>query len=76
MITDEYRDITDSVLRRINELDDETSDDIITVVIPEFVTSFRSKWLHNQSALLIKAKLLNRPNTVVTSVPIVIPKHT
>ncbi|NQV97149.1 MAG: APC family permease [Acidimicrobiaceae bacterium] len=76
MITDEYRDITDSVLRRINELDDETSDDVITVVIPEFVTSFRSKWLHNQSALLIKAKLLNRPNTVVTSVPIVIPKHT
>lgn len=76
MITDEYRDITDSVLRRINELDDETSDDIITVIIPEFVTSFRSKWLHNQSALLIKAKLLNRPNTVVTSVPIVIPKHT
>lgn len=73
MVTDEYRDITDSVLRRINELDDETSDDIITVVIPEFVTSFRSKWLHNQSALLIKAKLLNRPNTVVTSVPIVIP---
>ena len=73
MITDEYRDITDSVLRRINELDDETSDDLITVVIPEFVTSFRSKWLHNQSALLIKAKLLNRPNTVVTSVPIVIP---
>ena len=73
MITDQYRDITDSVLRRINELDDETSDDIITVVIPEFVTSFRSKWLHNQSALLIKAKLLNRPNTVVTSVPIVIP---
>lgn len=73
MIADEYRDITDSVLRRINELDDETSDDIITVIIPEFVTSFRSKWLHNQSALLIKAKLLNRPNTVVTSVPIVIP---
>lgn len=75
MITDEYRDITDSVLRRINELDDEASDDIITVIIPEFVTSFRSKWLHNQSALLIKAKLLNRPNTVVTSVPIVIPKR-
>lgn len=73
MIADEYRDITDSVLRRINELDDEASDDIITVIIPEFVTSFRSKWLHNQSALLIKAKLLNRPNTVVTSVPIVIP---
>ena len=59
-------------MTRINQLDDEASDDIITVVIPEFVTSLRSQWLHNQSALSIKARLLYRPNTVVTSVPIVI----
>ena len=72
MINDEFRDITDSVMTRINQLDDEASDDIITVVIPEFVTSLRSQWLHNQSALSIKARLLYRPNTVVTSVPIVI----
>jgi len=72
MITDQFRDITDSIMTRINELDDETSDDIITVVIPEFVTALRSQWLHNQSALSIKARLLYRPNTVVTSVPIVI----
>ena len=72
MITDQFRDITESIMTRINELDDEASDDIITVIIPEFVTSIRSQWLHNQSALSIKARLLYRPNTVVTSVPIVI----
>jgi amino acid transporter len=72
-ITSEYRDLTEPILNRINELDTEYDDDLITVVIPEFVTSVRSQWLHNQSALAIKARLLFRPNTVVTSVPIVIP---
>ncbi len=71
-ISDDFRNLTDAILTRINELDDETTDDIITVVIPEFVTAIRSQWLHNQSALSIKARLLYRPNTVVTSVPIVI----
>ena len=45
-------------------------DDTITVLIPEFVVD---KWyenvLHGQSALQLKFALLNRPNTVVTSVP-------
>ena len=72
MLADDFRNLTDSILTRINQLDDEFSDDIITVVIPEFVTALRSQWLHNQSALSIKARLLYRPNTVVTSVPIVI----
>ena len=72
MLTDDFRNLTDSILTRINQLDDQFSDDIITVVIPEFVTALRSQWLHNQSALSIKARLLYRPNTVVTSVPIVI----
>ncbi len=71
-VSDEYRNLTDKILEEINKLDDESSDDIVTVVIPEFVTSIRSQWLHNQSALAIKARLLFRPNTVVTSVPIVI----
>ena len=72
-VVSEYRDLTEPILNRINEIDDLDSDDIITVIIPEFVTSIRSQWLHNQSALAIKARLLFRPNTVVTSVPIVIP---
>jgi amino acid transporter len=72
-VIDDYRNLTDKVLAEINRLDDEDSDDIVTVVIPEFVTSLKSQWLHNQSALAIKARLLYRPNTVVMSVPIVIP---
>ncbi|MFM9137046.1 MAG: APC family permease, partial [Actinomycetota bacterium] len=72
-IISEFRDLTEPILHRINELDSESKDDLITVIIPEFVTSIKSQWLHNQSALAIKAKLLFRPNTVVTSVPIVIP---
>ena len=71
-IVSEYRDLTEPILNRINEIDNLYNDDLITVIIPEFVTSIRSQWLHNQSALSIKARLLFRPNTVVTSVPIVI----
>ncbi len=71
-INDDFRNLTDTILTHINRIDNEDSDDIITVVIPEFVTAIRSQWLHNQSALAIKARLLYRKNTVVTSVPIVI----
>ena len=73
MPIDDFRNLTDKVLEEIDRLDGLQPDDLITVVIPEFVTSIRSQWLHNQSALAIKARLLFRPNTVVTSVPIVIP---
>ena len=69
---DDFRNLTDKVLEEIERLDGLQPDDIVTVIIPEFVTSLRSQWLHNQSALAIKARLLFRPNTVVTSVPIVI----
>ena len=63
--------LTRPMLRFLDELDAESRDDIITVVIPEFVVN---RWylqiLHNQTALALKARLLFRPNTVVTSVPI------
>ncbi|NBU61207.1 MAG: amino acid permease, partial [Actinobacteria bacterium] len=64
-LNDDFRNLTDTILTHINRIDDEDSDDIITVVIPEFVTAIRSQWLHNQSALAIKARLLYRKNTVV-----------
>jgi len=72
LVQSDFRELTEPLLKRINELDSVYEDDLITVVIPEFVTSLRSQWLHNQSALSIKARLLYRPNTVVTSVPVVI----
>ena len=43
---------------------------VVTVIIPEFVLQhWWSGFLHNQSALLLKARLLMRKGTVVTSVP-------
>jgi hypothetical protein len=70
-ISSPYRELTRPILNYLDELDAESSDDIITVVIPEFVVN---RWylqiLHNQTALALKARLLFRPNTVVTSVPI------
>ncbi len=71
-ISSPYREITRPVLDYLDELDAESPDDVITVVIPEFVTSWKQQWLHNQTALALKARLLYRPNTVVTSVPVLV----
>jgi amino acid transporter len=65
-----YRELTGPVLAFLDELDATYDNDIISVVLPEFVLG---KWweqlLHNQSALLLKGRLLFRRNTVVISVP-------
>ena len=63
------------MLDYIDELDAESPDDVITVIIPEFVTPWTQQWLHNQSALALKARLLYRPNTVVTSIPVLVDEH-
>ncbi len=64
-----YRELTQPILSFIDELDEKYADDIVTVVIPEFVTSVKTQWLHNGSAFALKAKLLYRPHTAVVSVP-------
>jgi amino acid transporter len=65
-----YRELVGPIERYIDELDARWDNDTVTVVIPEFIVG---KWyeavLHNQSALFLKAKLLFREGTVVTSVP-------
>jgi amino acid transporter len=71
-ISSPYRELTQPVLEYLDELDAESPDDVITVVIPEFVTQWKTQWLHNQSAFALKARLLYRPNTVVTSVPVLV----
>ena len=44
--------------------------DVVTVILPEFVVHhWWDALLHNQSALLLKARLLLRKGTVVTSIP-------
>ncbi|MGI9121145.1 MAG: APC family permease [Acidimicrobiales bacterium] len=65
-----YRELTQPVLKHLNELTAEHDNDIITVVLPEFVLGhWWEQLLHNQSALLLKSRLLFRRNTVVISVP-------
>ncbi len=65
-----YRELTRPLLRHINKLIRENNEDMITVVLPEFIPA---KWwqhiLHNQSSLLLKGSLLFKKGVVVTSVP-------
>jgi hypothetical protein len=65
-----YRRLMDPIIQKLDELEGRWDDDIITVVIPEFVV--RHWWehlLHNRDALHVKARLWVRRATVVTSVP-------
>jgi hypothetical protein len=65
-----YRELTKPVLRFLDDIEDRWDNDIITVVIPEFVvTRWWEHLFHNQSALMLKGRLLFRPGTIVTSVP-------
>ncbi len=70
VIKSPFRSVTTPLLKYIDEEANHHKDSIITVVLPEFVP--RTWWqqlLHNQTALLIKGRLLFRPSIVVTSVP-------
>ena len=71
IIDSPYRELIRPVERYLDELDARWSTDRITVVIPEFVVGIRStaNILHGQNALGLKLALLDRPRTVVTSVP-------
>jgi amino acid transporter len=64
-----YRSVVGPLLRYVDEIGKTTENDMVTVLIPEFVTA---KWwhqfLHNQTALLIKTALMFRRGKVVTSV--------
>ncbi len=63
-----YRSIIQPILEHIDKLQAEEKDQLITVVLPEFVPA---KWwhqiLHNQTALLIRGALLFKKGVVVTS---------
>jgi amino acid transporter len=64
-----YRSIIQPLVREVRELAPSPMD-AVGVVIPEFlVTRWWHSFLHNQTALLIKAKLLFEQNVVVVDVP-------
>jgi amino acid transporter len=64
-----YRELTRPLLRYIARLEAKNGNDMVTVVLPEFVPA---KWwqhlLHNQSSLMLKGALLFRKGVIVTSV--------
>ena len=65
-----YRSLVRPILRYIDQIDAQYDDDVLSVILPEFIPS---KWwqhlLHNQTALAIKGALLFRKGVVVISVP-------
>lgn len=65
-----YRSLTRPLLRYIERVARETHEQLVTVLLPEFVPA---RWwhqlLHNQSSLLLKGALLFRRGVIVTSVP-------
>ena len=70
VIESPFRSLAEPILAYVDALDRAQADQMITVVLPEFVT--HRPWeriLHNQLALRLKKALLSRPNTVVVDVP-------
>ncbi|HEV8376655.1 MAG TPA: APC family permease [Candidatus Polarisedimenticolia bacterium] len=65
-----YRSVVKPLLDYLDDLREKNPDQVVTVVLPEFIAS---RWwhhlLHNQTAFLIKGALLFRPGVIVTSVP-------
>jgi hypothetical protein len=65
-----YRSIVRPLMDYIDRMERQGEGQYLTVVLPEFVPShWWEHFLHNQTALLIKAALLFRPGKVCVSVP-------
>ena len=70
VIASPYRSLVGPLTRYIDRRLVLHPDEVVTVVLPEFVPA---KWwhhlLHNQSSLMLKGALLFKPNVIVISVP-------
>jgi len=70
VIASPYRSLVGPLIRYVDRRMKQHEDQMVTVVLPEFVPA---KWwqhlLHNQSSLMLKGALLFKPNVIVTSVP-------
>jgi amino acid transporter len=70
VIASPYRSLVGPLIRYVDRRTRQHEDQMVTVVLPEFVPA---KWwhhlLHNQSSLMLKGALLFKPNVIVTSVP-------
>jgi hypothetical protein len=65
-----YRAFVGVLVDDINAVDAARGDDVVTVLLPEFVTThWWQQFLHNQPMFLLKTALLYRTGIVVSSVP-------
>ncbi len=65
-----YREITKPVLEYVKRVRTANPRDVVSVYIPEYVVGrWWEQFLHNQSALRLKGRLLFVPGVMVTSVP-------
>ncbi|MFC5287797.1 APC family permease [Actinokineospora guangxiensis] len=70
VIESPYREITKPVLDYVKRVRSDNPRDVVTVFIPEYVVGrWWEQFLHNQSALRLKGRLLFQPGVMVTSVP-------
>ena len=66
--------MVEPILEEVERLLNAEPELALTVILPEFITShWWQQFLHNQSALRIKAALLLRTGVIVTSVPVHLP---
>jgi amino acid transporter len=70
VLSSPYRSLLGPLLEYIDHLQQHGGNHVVTIVLPEFIPA---RWwqqiLHNQTALLIKGRLLFRKNVIVTDVP-------
>ncbi|HSD50357.1 MAG TPA: APC family permease [Candidatus Methylomirabilis sp.] len=65
-----YRSILQPLLEYIDRMEKQGEGRYLTVILPEFICfHWWEHFLHNQTALLIKAALLFRPGKITVSVP-------
>ncbi len=64
-----YRSVIGPIIDYIDDVEELRQDDTVTVIIPEFITSrWYHQFLHNQTALVLRAALRLKRGKVVTSV--------
>jgi amino acid transporter len=65
-----YREVARPLVKLVRQIRASSPGTVVTVIVPEFVVrEWWHQFLHNQTALGIKAALLFEPGVVVTSVP-------
>jgi hypothetical protein len=68
-----FRDVTGPAVDYVKRLRGDHPGDMVAVYIPEYVVShWWETFLHNQSAIRLKTRLLFVPGVVTTSVPVVL----